>query len=310
MSFVTARGLRITDQDIGEYFATHPGEAQIAREAATLGLSAGQIANAVSLGRGIDVTGESVREWVDSHLAGAYRWDASGVLAATDPAETLAIVSTTTDANPDATTNTLVLSTTAYTALNISGDVALDLSPDWAISLMSVEAVDASTFDAGLHIYMYGNTHNLSVKVGEGNDIVVAGFGNDTIATGAGDDIIFAGRAGDSVDAGAGNDWIRGGPGRDVMAGGTGSDTFAYVFVYESQGTATDVITDFQAGAGGDVLDFRGLTHGVAPRTVFDAASSTLYLDIDGDGVLDGVGDMAIQLTGVTGGLTPENFIF
>jgi len=302
MSFVTARGLRITDLDIDAYFAGDPSDAQVARDAAALGLSAEQIANAVSLGRGIDVTGDGVRDWVGSHLAGEYRWDASGALVATDPAGTLDIVSTTTDPDPGTVTNTLVLSTTAYTTLNISGNVALDLSPDWAISLMSVETVDAATFDAGLNIYMYGNTHDLSVNVGDGNDIVVAGFGNDTIATGAGDDIIFAGRADDRVDAGAGNDWIRGGPGADIMAGGAGIDTFAYVFVYESQGTDIDVITGFQAGPGGDVLDFSGLTHGVHPQIMFDGPTGTLYLRIDDN-------EMVIRVTGVDG-LAPENFIF
>lgn len=127
---------------------------------------------------------------------------------------------------------------------------------------------------------------------------------------GGGKDIVFAGRGDDSVDAGAGDDRVRGGPGADAMVGGAGADTFAYVFMYESEGTAIDAIADFQAGAAGDVLDFSELTHGVAARTMFDASTSTLYLDIDGNGVLNGTHDMAIQLTGVTGALAPENFIF
>ena len=302
MSFTTARGLRITDQDIRDYFAGHPGDDQVALQAAELGLSAEQIAAALSQGRSITVTAGAVRDWVAGHAAG-YRWDASGQLTAP-----LDIVSTATVAG--AAVNTMVLPSEAYTTLNITGNVALDLSPGWAVSLMSVRTVNAPRFDAGLHVYMYGNTNDLSVQVGAGDDIIVAGFGNDTIAAGAGDDIVFAGRADDSVNAGAGDDWVRGGPGRDVITGGPGADVFAYVFAYESQGAGADVITDFQAGAGGDVLDFSGLTAGVAPVTTFDAGTGTLYVDIDGNGVLDATNDMAIVLTGVAGGLVAENFVF
>ncbi len=415
MGFVTSSGQQISDQDITAYFAASPGDSQVARDAAGLGLTADQIAFALSVGRGISVTADAVKAWVAGNAATSYGWTPAGALAplsyldvnarlsgtlsvsnldglqtlklkagaatakvtglhsgstvesdagdtgpltlsltnATGPAdvlnlklnapgsadfktidaagvETLGIQSTTTSGTPSAVTNTLALSTTAHTTLNITGNAALDLSPGWAVSLMSVKSVNAAAFDAGLHVYMYGNTNNLSVTVGNGNDIVVAGFGNDTIATGGGDDIIFAGRAADIVDAGAGNDWIRGGPARDVMTGGAGSDTFAYVFVYESQGADTDTITDFTAGAGGDILDFSELTHGAASfagnasgssavqarlaagsvRAVLDTASSTLYLDVDASGTLDATHDIAIQLTGVAGGLVAGNFIF
>ena len=304
MSFTTARGLRITDQDIRDYFAGRPSDDQLALQAADLGLSAEQIADALSQGRSIMVTASAVRDWVAGHAA-SYRWDASGQLTAP-----LDIVSTAPGAGPGTAANTMVLPSEAYTTLNITGNVALDLSPGWAVSLMSVRTVNAPRFDAGLHVYMYGNTHDISVKLGGGDDVIVTGFGNDTIAAGAGDDIVFAGRADDSVNAGAGNDWVRGGPGRDVITGGPGADVFAYVFAYESQGAGMDVITDFRAGVGGDVLDFSGLTGGVAPVTTFDAGTGTLYLDIDGNGVLDATNDMAIVLTGVAGGLVAENFGF
>ncbi|HSI53423.1 MAG TPA: type I secretion C-terminal target domain-containing protein, partial [Ramlibacter sp.] len=256
-----------------------------------------------------------------------FGWTETGQLV---PA-VLDIVSTTTKADPASVTNTLVLSPTGYTTLNISGNVALDLSPDWEVALMSVKTVAAAGFDAGLHVYLYGNTNDLDIAVGDGADVVVAGFGNDSIATGGGDDIIFAGRAADVVDAGAGNDWIRGGPARDVMTGGTGADTFAYVFAYESSiDTGVDVITDFTAGAGGDVLDFHDLTHGAASfagnaanygavqaalaagsvRAVMDTSTGNLYLDVDASGTLDGTHDIAIQLIGAGTGLVAANFLF
>jgi Ca2+-binding RTX toxin-like protein len=245
-------------------------------------------------------------------------------------AQSLAIVSTTSSNTPSTVTDTLTLSTTAHTTLNITGNAALDLSPNWEVALMSVKTVAAGTFNAGLHIYLYGNTNDLDIAVGNGNDIVVAGFGNDRITTGAGDDIIFAGRAADIVNAGAGNDWIRGGPAKDVMTGGAGIDTYAYVFAYESSdSTGVDVITDFAAGAGGDLLDFTALTHGAATfsgnvngaaavnaalhtgsiRAVFDKGADILHVDLDANGVLDATNDIAIQLTGVAQ-LAAGNFIF
>lgn len=51
MSFITGRGLQVTDQDIRAYFATNPSDAQMARQAAALGLSAEQIAAAATRSR-------------------------------------------------------------------------------------------------------------------------------------------------------------------------------------------------------------------------------------------------------------------
>ncbi|MDB5873253.1 MAG: hypothetical protein JWQ07_2695 [Ramlibacter sp.] len=416
MSFVTSSGQTISDQQIRDYFSRHPSNLEVAYQAAGLGLTADQIAGAISVGESVAVTPDAVRAWIAANAPTTYAWDPAGHLAplsyldlanplsgnldlstlggmqmlklkggagtATvtglhsgstiesdladtgkltlslanasgsndmltlklDAAgsadfktidapgvETLNIISTTTSATPAAVTNTLALSTTAHTTLNVTGNAALDLSPGWAIALMSVKTVSAASFNAGLHVYLYGNTNDLTINVGNGADIVVAGFGNDTITTGAGDDIIFAGRASDVVDAGPGNDWIRGGPARDVMTGGTGSDTFAYVFAYESSvDTGVDLINDFQAGAGGDILDFHDLTHGAgsfagnangynavlaslahgAVKAVLDTSTSTLYLDVDASGTLDGTNDIAIQLAGISSGLAAANFIF
>jgi hypothetical protein len=165
MSFVLSGGRQVSNQQIRAYFATNPSVEQIAQQAVALGLTADQVANAVSIGWSTPVTAGAVRDWVASHLSGAYGWNASGALMALDAAP-LNIVSTTAD--PGASTKTLVLPPNAYTALNITGNVALDLSPQWEISLLSVKTVDASAFNAGLRIYMYGNTNSLSVKVGAG----------------------------------------------------------------------------------------------------------------------------------------------
>ncbi len=416
MSFTTSGGQTFSDQEIRGYFSTHPAYLEIARQAAGLGLTADQIAGALSVGLATTVTPEAVRGWIAANAADMFAWTPAGQLAplsflevsarlsgsldastlagvqmltlkggagtatisglhsgatidsmqsgtgtlslalanssgANDlltlkldaaasadfktidapGVETIDIESTTSSLTPSSVTNILALSTTAHTTLNVTGNAALDLSPDWAVSLMSVTTVAAADFDAGLRVYLYGNTHDLNIAVGDGTNIVVAGFGNDTIVTGAGDDIIFAGRASDVVDSGAGNDWIRGGPALDVMTGGAGSDTFAYVFVYESSvDTGVDTITDFTPGSAGDILDFHDLTHGAASfagsaasysaaqaallhstvRAVMDTSTSTLYVDVDASGTLDSTHDIAIVLTGVGSGLVAANFIF
>jgi Ca2+-binding RTX toxin-like protein len=225
--------------------------------------------------------------------------------------EIIDIVSNATSAVTGTFNNLLGLSTTSPATLNISGNASLDLSRGGTLALLSIETVNAASFDAGLHLDLYGDTHDATILTGAGADILVSGFGSDTIRSGAGDDVIFAGRGADTLDAGAGNDWIRGGPLSDIMTGGAGVDVFAYALPYESQaGTGIDVITDFQGGAGGDVLDFSALHLSGSARTVFDTQAGILYLDADGNGTVDGMNDMAIHLAGVTGGLVAANFLF
>ncbi|SMF55513.1 type I secretion C-terminal target domain (VC_A0849 subclass) [Azospirillum oryzae] len=75
---------------------------------------------------------------------------------------------------------------------------------------------------------------------------VLGGSGADTL-TGTADRDYIAG--------GAGNDLIDVGIGNDYAVGGTGSDTFVF-----RANEGWDVIADFSAGAGGDVLDLRAIT--------------------------------------------------
>lgn len=109
-----------------------------------------------------------------------------------------------------------------------------------------------------------------------GNDTLTDGYGNDTLNGGAGDDSLMATYGADSLFSGAGNDTLavdinaagkkilNGGDGNDyigsesgvtaTMTGGSGSDTFR-ISASKSNSATADIITDFQVGVGGDVLE-------------------------------------------------------
>jgi Ca2+-binding RTX toxin-like protein len=63
-----------------------------------------------------------------------------------------------------------------------------------------------------------------TIRVGRGNDLVLAGAGEDTVYGGFGDDRLFGGAGGDSLFGGVGNDFLSGGAGRERLDGGPGAD--------------------------------------------------------------------------------------
>ncbi|WP_061938305.1 Ig-like domain-containing protein [Aureimonas sp. AU22] len=69
------------------------------------------------------------------------------------------------------------------------------------------------------------------------------------------DDKLLGGLGKDVIDGGDGNDYIWGGAGADILTGGAGRDRFAYNALSEGG----DHITDFQAGANGDLIDVSAL---------------------------------------------------
>ncbi|WP_294645445.1 Ig-like domain-containing protein [uncultured Aureimonas sp.] len=75
--------------------------------------------------------------------------------------------------------------------------------------------------------------------------------GDDVLTGSVKADMMLGGKGNDVVNGGAGNDYVWGGAGVDQLTGGEGRDRFAYHELSEGG----DTITDFQAGAKGDILD-------------------------------------------------------
>ncbi len=122
--------------------------------------------------------------------------------------------------------------------------------------------------------------------------VLAAGAQNvgGTVTGTARDDRLLGGGGADTIQGGAGNDYIWGGMGADLLYGGTGSDRFAYLSVSEGG----DTIADFQAGAGGDVIDLsviairNGWTGDLFARgyvaLVQSGADTLVRVDADGGG--------------------------
>ncbi|WP_428659292.1 hypothetical protein [Reyranella sp.] len=109
-----------------------------------------------------------------------------------------------------------------------------------------------------------------------GDDVLVGGSGNDTLRGGDGNDTLYGddisggGDGGDRIYGDGGDDifmLVSAGALRDRLTGGSGRDTYrlAATGVY-------DVVTDFKAGVGGDVIDLSFLS----PLDQADAFASGL----------------------------------
>jgi Ca2+-binding RTX toxin-like protein len=130
---------------------------------------------------------------------------------------------------------------------------------------------------------------------------------NDTLTGSSSGDILRGGLGADLISGGLGDDKLRGGVGADSMSGGAGIDRFEYVNG-DLAGSATDSISDFQAGVGGDVLDIAELLVGYTGTSlenfvqVIDTGNGNtlVRVDIDGSGSTFGFQNAAV-LTGVSG---------
>jgi len=233
-------------------------------------------------------------------------------------------------ATPTGIAHTLTLTAANAKTLTVFGDAGVNLTLTGSTAL---ETINTSGVTKGTVFVTTVGTGSVTLTGGDTNTTFnassVGATKSATITTGKGDDLIIGGAGDDTINAGNGTNTIIGGGGKDIMTGGTGVDTYLYNFVTDSQGTKVDVITNFQVGAGGDVIDvsalpapagqFLGIVNGYGAvltsllndsktNAVFDSSTSTLYIDANGDAALTGA-DMAIQLTGVTSGLVAANFV-
>ncbi|HVR67840.1 MAG TPA: tandem-95 repeat protein, partial [Verrucomicrobiae bacterium] len=158
-----------------------------------------------------------------------------------------------------------------------------------------------------------GSSPTVFAAAGLGSDTysnmegVIGSSFNDTLTGSSANDILRGGLGDDVVSGGLGADKLRGGMGADLLTGGAGVDRFEYVNG-DLAGSPTDTVGDFQAGAGGDVLDIAELLVGYSGSglqnfvQVIDTGdgNTLVRVDIDGSGSTYGFQN-AVMLTGVSG---------
>ncbi len=179
---------------------------------------------------------------------------------------------------------------------------------------------------------LYGNAGADRLNGGSGNDTLYGGADNDTLSGDDGDDLLSDTEGANVVSGGNGNDIFEnvgysGGStagGVDTLTGGTGRDTYrlhAYDARYSPSTLKTDVITDFAAGIGGDVLELSSVTSFLSGwdsttspfaagyiRAVASGSDTLIQVDWDGTGSSAGWQSL-VKLVGVApSALTYDNF--
>ncbi len=224
---------------------------------------------------------------------------------------------------------TMPLTATAATTVMVSGNAGLNLAGSTLTAATTVDGSGLTGTGAagGLTVATVATT-GVTITGGAGNDNLAgssAAGKTDTINGNAGNDTLVGGAGNDTINGGAGTDTITGGLGVDTLTGGADADTFVYTAAAQSNSVNVDVITDFVSGTDKLKIDVSGagtyageavgygavltaLANTGTGRGVLDTSTNTLYVDVDGNGVLN-TSDYAIQLTGVTD-LAAADFMF
>ncbi|HEX8624878.1 MAG TPA: Ig-like domain-containing protein [Allosphingosinicella sp.] len=134
------------------------------------------------------------------------------------------------------------------------------LSGQAGFDILSGDAGDDQLSGGSDNDSLDGGDGDDSLDGGDGDDYLSGGSGTNSLNGGLGHDQIVANSSGgaQTIDAGAGNDTIRllYRSSASTITTGTGSDSIEISFA--DVGTAAIVVTDFTAGAGGDVFRLAG----------------------------------------------------
>ena len=142
------------------------------------------------------------------------------------------------------------------------GDVDITINSGFTGTALEI---DGSALDANVTTANYeelevdnnaGATYGLklTVKGGEGADIIAAGAGADNVSGNGGADVLNGEGGNDTISGGAGNDIITGGTGLDSIDGGAGNDTIEVDNKGEFQ--VSGGVETVDGGAGTDTLAF------------------------------------------------------
>jgi Ca2+-binding RTX toxin-like protein len=183
------------------------------------------------------------------------------------------------------------------------GDVAFSAATQLSYTANAAGTAGSLVVSDGMHtaqLSLIGQYTAADFHLGAGAD------GHALLSNTVADNATVLGTAGADVLMGtSGNDILVGGQGSDTLTGSAGSDTFMF---RSSDAGSVDTITDFDAGAGGDMLGIGALLQGYAPGadlsqfvSSHETASGTIVsLDFDGAGSAHGFQDLLL-LQGVTG---------
>jgi Ca2+-binding RTX toxin-like protein len=164
-----------------------------------------------------------------------------------------------------------------------------------------------------------GGDGNDQLNGGDGNDKLYGQFGNDVLNGGAGNDTLDDTQGSNSFYGGDGNDTITlydarvtqavidGGAGNDsitvdylnvnqTITTGSGTDT---IHLFHPGGTGIVSVTDFTAGAGGDVIDISGIISALAGRAANTDPFGTGFLRLAQNGAN---AELQWDVNGATGG--------
>lgn len=205
-------------------------------------------------------------------------------------------ITITTDTAADDLTIT-ALDSADLTTLTLTGAGDIVITAFTAVTDMPT-TVDATGMSGAATVHLTSAVAAATMTGGSGGDTFTGGLLADTISGGAGDDTLVGGNGADTIDGGTGADTVTGGAGGDTMTGGAGQDTFAAAWGTGLAATSTnfagatvavgdtmtfgngvDIVTDFTAGTGGDIVNTAGAAAEATliGETVADLGDSHVY---------------------------------